>query len=110
MKFSIERATLGTDPEYDVTANGNTVAKLNVAVNHNRKVNNEWETETDWFNLVCYGNTADKVMKMELSKGDSIVITDGSVRVSVVGEGDARKWYTNYIVSRFGKLERYNNE
>lgn len=101
MEFYVERATLGTDPEIDMTANGNTIAKLRVAVNFNKKVNDEWETETDWHNFTAFGNVADKIIRMNLVKGDSVT-AKGVIRTSNKDD----KWYTNFHVNRIFKLAR----
>ena len=105
LEFTAERATLGADPEIDMTPNGNTIAKLRVAVNTNKKVDGEWESETDWYSMAAFGNTADRIIKMNLVKGDSVYVK-GGVRTSNKDD----KWYTNYNINRIQKLARKDDE
>lgn len=105
MEFYIERANLGADIEPDLTPSGTSVVELRVAVNFNKKVGDEWETETDWHRLSAFGKVADKIMKMNLSKGDPIT-AKGTIRVSQKDD----KWYTNFYINRIQKLARMGEE
>jgi len=55
------------------------VATLDVAANYGRKVGNNWEDDTHWNRVTCFGKNIDRADKM--AKGDLVHIT-GRVRQS----------------------------
>lgn len=78
--------TLGRDPELRYTTGGRGVASVGCAVNRRWKNrNDEWEEQTSWFNLVCWGDLGEHVAE-SLSKGD---------RVIVRGHLEQRSWETD---------------
>jgi len=46
---------LTRDPELRFTAGGRAVATLGIAVSRRYQVNNEWQEQTSFFNIVCWG-------------------------------------------------------
>lgn len=60
---------LGRDPDLRYTTNGKAVANFSLAVT--RQYNRE---ETDWFDVVCWGKTAE-VVSNHLSKGRQVGVT-----------------------------------
>jgi single-strand DNA-binding protein len=69
---------LGHDPEIRYTKSEIAVTTLNIAVSENRKYKNEWSLQTDWFNVICLGKTAENVGKF-LKKGQ-LVLVDGKLQ------------------------------
>jgi single-strand DNA-binding protein len=69
---------LGHDPEIRYTKSGIAVTTLNVAVSENRKNKDEWTLQTDWFNVICLGKTAENVGKF-LKKGQ-LLLVDGKLQ------------------------------
>lgn len=69
---------LGHDPEIRYTKSGIAVTTLNVAISENRKNKNEWSVQTDWFNVICLGKTAESVGKF-LKKGQ-LILVDGKLQ------------------------------
>ena len=55
---------VGQDPELRYTPDGNPVANFSIAVNYRRRVNEELQDETEWFNIVCFTRTAENVKTM----------------------------------------------
>jgi single-strand DNA-binding protein len=77
---------LTRDPELRFTPSGQARALLGLAVNRrwqNRQTN-EWEEQTSFFNIVCWGELADNVTE-SLGKG---------ARVLVTGRLEQRSWDT----------------
>ena len=75
---------LTRDPELRFTPSGQARAQLGMAVNRkwqNRQTN-EWEEQTSFFNIVCWGELADNVSE-SLGKGARVVVT---------GRLDQRSW------------------
>ena len=64
----------GTDPETRNLSNNNRVARFRLAVNERRKnANREWVNDTQWFNMVAWGNLAERV-ENNVKKGMQMAI------------------------------------
>jgi single-strand DNA-binding protein len=65
---------VGMNPEVKVVNGNRKLAKFSVATSDNYKNSKgEWETQTQWHNLVAWGNAATKAEKL-ISKGAEVVI------------------------------------
>lgn len=74
---------LGRDPETKRFENGSMVAKFPLATNESYKdKNGEWQTNTEWHNIVSWGGAAERVEK-DYKKG-SLVFVEGKLTT--------RKW------------------
>ena len=74
---------LGADPESRQTTSGTSMANMNLAVSSRKKdADGNWGDHTTWFNIVCWGSTADSCVKF-LSKGRQVYIE---------GRMQCRKW------------------
>jgi single-strand DNA-binding protein len=74
---------LGRDPEMRYTPSGRPVTSFSVAVSRSWNTSDgERHTETEWFNVVAWGNLAE-ICKQYLSKGQ---------RVYVEGRLQTRRW------------------
>jgi len=70
---------LGRDAEMRFTPSGKSVANFSVAVNQVWKgADSELHTETEWFNVVAWGNLAE-ISKKYLKKG-SLVYVEGRLQ------------------------------
>ena len=69
----------GADPEMrNLNSNGK-VARFRLAVNERRKnANREWVNDTQWFNMVAWGNLAERV-ENNVRKGMQMAI-EGTLR------------------------------
>ncbi len=69
----------GAEPEIKNLSNNNKVARFRLAVDERRRnANNEWVTDTQWFNLVAWGPVAER-MEKNVKKGLQIAV-DGKLR------------------------------
>lgn len=65
---------LGKDPEMRYTPSGRAVTTFSMAVSRTWKSSaNEQQTETEWFNIVAWGNLAE-ICKQHLNKGQQVYI------------------------------------
>ena len=75
---------LTRDPELRYTTGGRGVASFGLAVNRRYMQNNEWQEQTSFFNVVCWG---------ELGENASATLTKGA-RAIVTGRLEQRSWET----------------
>ena len=69
----------GTDPEMKILNSNGKVARFRLAVNERRKnANREWVNDTQWFNMVAWGNLAERV-ENNVRKGMQMAI-EGTLR------------------------------
>lgn len=77
MASGVNRVTLvgnlGRDPEVRYTQGGTPVCNLSVAVTERRKEADAWKDHTEWFNVVCFGKTAENAGKF-LKKGRQLFV------------------------------------
>ena len=65
---------LTRDPELRFTQGGRAVATLGIAVSRRYQVNNEWQEQTSFFNIVCWGTLGENAAA-SLAKGTRIMVT-----------------------------------
>lgn len=76
---------LTRDPDLKYTPAGKAVANFSLAVNRRYKVNDEWNEETDFFDIVVFGKQAENCTEY-LKKGRPVLV-DGSLQ--------QRRWETD---------------
>ncbi len=97
---------LGRDPEIRHFEGGSQVAKFSLATNENFKDRNgEWQTRTEWHDIVCWGALAERVERT-LKKGQ-LVYVEGKISTRKWQDKDGNDRYTTEVVSNLVKsLER----
>lgn len=60
---------VGQQPELRITASGMAVVDFTVATTHGK----DDKKKTSWFNVVCFGKTAENVAA-SINKGDSVIV------------------------------------
>ena len=69
----------GAEPEVKIFSNNNKVARFSLAVDERRmNANREWVNDTQWFRIVAWGKTAERV-ENNVKKGLQIAV-EGSLR------------------------------
>jgi len=81
--------SLGRDPELRFTQSGLGIVNFSVAVNRRKKVGDEWEDETCWFNVSAWRELAENVAA-SMSKGDRVIVT-GHMQESSWEDKDGNK-------------------
>jgi single-strand DNA-binding protein len=76
---------LTRDPELRYTTGGRGVASFGLAVNRRYQQNGEWQEQTSFFNVVCWG---------DLGENAAATLTKGS-RAIVTGRIEQRSWETS---------------
>ncbi|QQG35080.1 MAG: single-stranded DNA-binding protein [Deltaproteobacteria bacterium] len=82
---------LGNDPELKYSQAQTAMCTLRVAVSEKKKEGNSFEASTEWFNVLCFGKTAENAHRY-LKKGRQ-VYADGKLHV--------RKWTDKEGNTRF---------
>mgnify|MGYP001219321743 CR=1 FL=1 len=100
---------LGKDPEVRHLESGSAVARFSVATNENyQDRNGEWQTQTEWHNIVCWRGLAERAEKM-LKKG-SLIYLEGKLTTRKWQDKDGNDKYTTEIVARtYRSMERREN-
>lgn len=87
---------LGRDPELKHFENGGMIAKFPLATNENyRDKAGEWQTITDWHNIILRGSAAERAEK-NLHKGDTIYV-EGKIRTRKWQDANGNDHYTTEI-------------
>ncbi len=90
---------LGRDPEMRFTPNGKSVASFSVACDRNWKsADGEKHTETEWFNVVAWGDLAE-ISKQYLSKG-SLVYVEGRLQTRTWSDNSGTQHKSVEIIAR----------
>lgn len=97
---------LGRDPEIRHLENGSSVGKFPVATNESyRDKNGEWQTITEWHDVVVWRALAERAGKM-LKKG-SLVYVDGKLTHRKYQDKDGNDRYiTEVVANTFRSLDR----
>ena len=97
---------LGRDPETRHLEGGSVVSKFSLATNENyQDRNGEWQTQTEWHNIVCWRSLAERAEK-SLRKGN-LVFVEGKLTTRKWQDKDGNDRYTTEVVARVIKqLER----
>lgn len=69
---------------FSYLSNGTAKANVSVAVSRSRKVENQWQDETSFFDVVIWGKTAEN-LKPYFVKGQQIVV-DGYFKTRSLGK------------------------
>lgn len=90
---------LGRDAEMRFTPSGKSVANFSVAVNQFWKgADSELHTDTEWFNVVAWGNLAE-ISKKYLKKG-SLVYVEGRLQSRMWQDSEGVQHKTIEVVAR----------
>ena len=97
---------LGRDPEVRRLESGAVVAKFSLATNESyRDKNNEWQTQTEWHDIVVWRNLAERAER-DLKKG-KLVYVEGKLTHRKWQDKDGNDRYTTEVVANtFRLLER----
>ncbi len=89
---------VGRDPEVRNLENGAKVARFSVATNENyRDKSGEWQTITEWHNVVAWRFNADRV-ESSVRKG-TLVYVEGKLSTRKYQDKDGNERYTTEVVA-----------
>lgn len=90
---------LGRDPELRYTPSGRPVASFSVATSRGwTNANGERREETEWFNVVAWGNLAE-VCKQHLHKGQQVYI-EGRLQTRGWDDREGKKHFRTELVAQ----------
>lgn len=90
---------LGQDPELRYTESGKAVTNLSVATNFSYQGSDGQPVQgVDWHRVEVWGKQAEACAQY-LTKGRQIYV-EGRIKTDVVGEGDARKYFTKIVATQ----------
>lgn len=91
---------IGKAPEIRVFESGKKMARFSLATNDNyRSADGEWNTETQWHNIVAWGKTAEKAEEI-LTRGCEVAVEGKLMNNTYVDKNGVKKYYTQ--VQAFG--------
>lgn len=94
---------LGRDPEMRYTASGQAVTQATVAVSRRFQKNGEWTETTEWFKLVLWGESGERLAE-KMKKGQSIYAQGRLETRSWEDKEGAKRYSTELIVDRWQSL------
>jgi single-strand DNA-binding protein len=90
--------SLGRDPEMRYTPNGRPVTSFSVATSRSwTSAEGERREETEWFNVVAWGNLAE-ICKSHLNKGQQVYV-EGRLQTRGWEDGDGKKHFRTELVA-----------
>lgn len=100
-QLSILKGNVGRDPETKFTQNKTKVVTFSIAT-YRANPNDESKPFTDWFNCVCYGNTAD-IAEQHIKKGSSVVLF-GKFRTRDYEKDGKKVYVTEFWVDEMAEV------
>jgi single-strand DNA-binding protein len=88
---------LGRDPEMRYTPSGRPVTTFSVGVSRSWTAEGERREETEWFNVVAWGNLAE-ICKQYLTKGQQVYV-DGRLQTRRWDDAEGKKHFSTEIVA-----------
>jgi single-strand DNA-binding protein len=96
---------LGKDPEIKSMSSGDEVATFSIATSESWKdKSGEYQTKTQWHNIVVFNQNLIKVVKNYLQKGSKVYL-EGALETRSWENKDGVKQYTTEVV-----IKKYNGE
>jgi len=94
----------GKDAELRYMASGTPQCKFSLAVNNRRRnqQTNEWEDNTEWFNILIWGDQAERVSQY-ITKGKQLYI-EGRLQTRSWDGDDGQKHYMTEVVANTVQL------
>ena len=96
----------GKDAEMRYTANGTAQTQFSLAVNYRRRSQSgDWENQTEWFNIVMFGDRAERVSQY-ITKGKQLYI-EGRLQTRTWDDDQGQRHYrTEVIANQIEFLDR----
>ena len=88
----------GNDPEIITTESGKKLAKLTIATNeHYKNDKGEKITDTQWHNVVAWGNTAE-IFEKYITKGKEVAVEGKLTHRSYDDKNGDKRYFTEVVV------------
>ena len=97
---------LGQEPELQTTQNKNAMLKLSLATSENYlDKSGNWQSKTDWHNLICWGQLAERMAK-SLQKGDQILVRGKLQHRKYEDDKGQTRYYTQVHVNSYMRMKQ----
>lgn len=96
---------LGRDPELKKLPSGTAYVRFSVATNENYQQNGEWQTKTEWHNVIIWRQAAERAAK-QLKKGSRVYIEGKITSRSWEDENGNTRYMTEIAAKHFRSLEK----
>ncbi|MFM7534904.1 MAG: single-stranded DNA-binding protein [Acidimicrobiales bacterium] len=97
---------LTRDPELRFTQGGRAIATLGLAVSRRYQVNNEWQEQTSFFNVVAWGQLGENAAS-SLSKGTRVLVTGRLEQRSYETQDGEKRSVVEVIADEIGPSLRW---
>lgn len=97
---------LTRDPELRFTTGGRGTANFGIAVSRRYQVNNEWQEQTSFFNVVAWGTLAENAAA-SLNKGHRVIVTGRLEQRSYDDKEGQKKSIVEIIADEIGPSLRW---
>ncbi len=97
---------LTRDPELRFTAAGRAIATLGIAVSRRYQVNNEWQEQTSFFNVVCWAQLGENAAA-SLTKGTRVIVTGRLEQRSYETQDGDKKNVVEIVADEIGPSLRW---
>ncbi|MGE5595273.1 MAG: single-stranded DNA-binding protein [Hyphomicrobiales bacterium] len=88
----------GRDAELRYTANGTAQAQFSLAVNYRRRSpSGDWEEATEWFNIVLFGDQAERTSQY-ITKGKQLYV-EGRLQTRTWDDDQGQKHYRTEVIA-----------
>jgi single-strand DNA-binding protein len=89
----------GRDAELRYLASGTPQCQFSLAVNYRRRnqQSGDWEDQTEWFNIVVWGDTAERISQY-ITKGKQLFI-EGRVQTRTWEDDQGQKHYRTEVIA-----------
>lgn len=90
----------GRDAELRYLSSGTPQSQFSLAVNHRRKnpQSGEWEDQTEWFNIVIWGDMAERVSQY-ITRGKQVFV-EGRVQTRSWEDDQGQKHYRTEVIAQ----------
>ena len=88
---------VGQDPKVRETSTGKAMATFGLATSRSYKRGDEWEEETTWHNIVCFGKQAERVER-SVTKGMKLYV-EGMIKNNKWTDKDGNKRDSSSIMA-----------
>lgn len=97
---------LTRDPELRFTQGGRAICTLGLAVSRRYQVNNEWQEQTSFFNVVAWGQLGENAAS-SLTKGTRVLVTGRLEQRSYEAQGGEKKSVVEIVADEVGPSLRW---
>ena len=97
---------LTRDPELRFTTGGRGTANFGIAVSRRYQVNNEWQEQTSFFNIVAWGTLAENAAA-SLNKGHRVIVTGRLEQRSYDDKEGQKKSIVEIVADEIGPSLRW---